>query len=300
MDKSRPILVTGGCGFIGSHLVDRLVEEGRIVRVIDNLSAESNEKFYFNEKAQYYNFDILDAEKVSSLADDCETIYHLAAESRIGPSIQNPARACEINLVGTCNVLQAAREKRVNSVVYSSTSACYGLAEKFPQKETDSINNLNPYSVSKYAAEDLCRMYHRLWGVNTVSLRYFNVFGERMPTKGQYAPVVGIFLKQLSEKSSLTVVGDGLQSRDFVHVSDVVSANLNASISSACYGRVFNVGSGVSYTILDVAKSISSDITHLPPRIGEAKDTLADISALVQSSDWRPKVDLMNWINCRL
>lgn len=296
------VLVTGGCGFIGSNLVDRLVIEGHQVTVIDNLSADSNDKFYFNESPQvtYVHENILNADIVDAHTAGCDHVFHLAAESRIGPTLEDPAKACHVNFVGTCNVLQAALKHKVKSVVYSSTSACYGLATKLPQKENDKIDNLNPYSVSKYAGEDLCSMFHKLWGLNVVNLRYFNVYGERMPTRGLYAPVIGVFLKQKAQGETLTIVGDGLQSRDFVHVQDVVSANISAATSASCYGKSYNVGSGNSFTILEIAKFISKDVTHISPRPGEARNTQADYSELANDANWSPKHELFDWISRQL
>lgn len=166
-----------------------------------------------------------------------------------------------------------------------------------PQKETDTIDNLNPYSVSKYAGEDLCKMYHTLWGLNTVCLRYFNVYGERMPSKGQYAPVIGIFLKQRKEKQRLTIVGDGLQRRDFVHVQDIVSANLSVSDTKKCYGQSYNVGSGKNYSVIEIAKAISEDYEHIQARIGEARNTLADTTKLKNDTQWSAKHDVIDWIH---
>lgn len=296
----KKVLVTGGCGFIGSNLVDKLVELNYDVVVLDDLSAESNEKFYFNEKATYVKESILNYNAVLNAMRGCEHVFHLAAESRIGPSIENPSRACEVNVVGTCNVLTAARDTGVKSLVYSSSSACYGLSDTLPQKETDKIDNLNPYSSSKYAGEDLAKMFCSLWGLKTVSLRYFNVYGERMPHKGIYAPVIGIFLRQKKSGESLTVVGDGLQSRDFVHVSDVVQANILAATNSSCWGNSYNVGSGKSNTIVEIANYISKDVKHVNPRIGEARNTQACIEKFKKDSGWEPKMDLIDWIGKQL
>lgn len=296
----KKVLVTGGCGFIGSNLVDKLVELNYDVVVLDDLSAESNEKFYFNEKATYVKESILNYNAVLNAMRGCEHVFHLAAESRIGPSIENPSRACEVNVVGTCNVLTAARDTGVKSLVYSSSSACYGLSDTLPQKETDKIDNLNPYSSSKYAGEDLAKMFCSLWGLKTVSLRYFNVYGERMPHKGIYAPVIGIFLRQKKSGESLTVVGDGLQSRDFVHVSDVVQANILAATNSSCWGNSYNVGSGKSNTIVEIANYISKDVKHIDARIGEARNTQASIEKFKKDSGWEPKTDLVSWINRQL
>lgn len=291
------ILVTGGCGFIGSNLVDRLILEGNDVTVLDNLSSDSNEKFYYNDDAKYIKEDILNSEVVDNLIEGCDHVFHLAAESRIGPTLLEPSKACHVNVVGTCNILQSSLKHKVKSVVYSSSSACYGLSNSFPQKETDKIDNLNPYSATKYAGEDLCSMFYKLWGLNTVCLRYFNVFGERMPTSGIYAPVVGIFLKQKREKNPLTIVGDGLQSRDFVYIQDVVDANIMSSISEKCYGKSYNVGSGKSYKIIEIAKFISENYVHVDQRLGESRNTQADYTKLNQDTGWFPKYELLSWIN---
>lgn len=297
---SKKVLVTGGCGFIGSNLVDELIRQGESVVVIDDLSAESNERFYFNQDAAYVHSDVLDFTAVRNAMKDCDRVFHLAAESRIGPSIENPSKACQVNIVGTCNVLTAARDLGVKSVVYSSTSACYGLNEKLPQSECDPIDNLNPYSSSKYAGEDLAHMFFKLWGLNSVSLRYFNVYGERMPHKGVYAPVIGIFLRQREADEPLTVVGDGLQSRDFVHVSDVVNANIIVSKTPACWGKSYNVGSSNSHTVLEIARKISENIVYVDARPGEARNTRADITRLMSDTEWSPKASLMRWIDSEL
>ena len=189
-------LVTGGCGFIGSHIVDRLINDGHEVIVIDNLSAESNEKFYRNEKAEYHHVDVGDYESMSPLFHEVDYVFHLAAVARIQLTIDKPLVACRANFLGTCNVLEASRLNKVKRVVYSSTSSAYGLKNNPPLQEDMPRDCLNPYSVTKVAAEDLCKMYNDLYDLETVTLRYFNVYGERQPLKGQYAPVVGIFLIQ--------------------------------------------------------------------------------------------------------
>jgi UDP-glucose 4-epimerase len=293
------VLVTGGCGFIGSNLVDSLIEKNLSVNVIDNMSSDSDE-FYHNDKAKYFHNDITDLDAVIKAMEGCEYVFHLAAESRIGPSIENPAKACLTNVVGTCNILTAARDLGVKSVVYSSTSACYGLSEKMPQHESDAIDNLNPYSSSKYAGEDLMRMFHKLWGLNTVSLRYFNVYGERMPSRGQYAPVIGIFLRQQKAGETLTIVGDGEQKRDFIHVADVVNANILASQNHSCWGNVYNIGRGQSYTINEIASWISDSVVHIAPRAGEARNTLAGTSAFENASGWKPLVSLRDWVSSKV
>lgn len=291
------VLVTGGAGFIGSHIVDALVARGDDVLVIDSETA-NNDQFYKNPGARYIKDTILNEQVVNHACQDREYVFHLAAESRIGPAIENPRYACEVNVVGTCTVLQAARHAKVKGVVYSSTSSAYGLKNQPPLREDMPWDNLNPYATSKLAGEDLALMFSKLYGLPTVALRYFNVFGERSPTRGQYAPVVGIFLRQALANEPLTVVGDGLQRRDFVHVSDVVQANLLAAEhASSAQGQVFNVGTGSSDSVLELAQMFGRPIQHLPPRPGEARHTEADISRIVKALGYRPKVTIKGWLS---
>jgi len=291
-------LVTGGAGFIGSNLVDTLLELGHEVVCVDNESAESNEEFYWNPKAYNVKADIVDYTAMKNCMTGIDYVFHLAAESRIQPAILNPIEAVTKNCVGTCTILQAAREIGVKKVIYSSTSSGYGFNEP-PNNEEQPDDCLNPYSVSKVAGEKLCKMYTNLFGLKTISFRYFNVYGERQPLKGQYAPVIGIFLRQRASDESLTIVGDGEQRRDFTHVSDVVQANILAAtkdIGEEFYGTLFNVGNGQNYSINEIADKISDNQVNIPPRIGEARTTLANNNKLKSVLGWEPKVNLMEWI----
>ena len=292
-------LVTGGCGFIGGHLVEELLKCHKecSIRVIDNESSGQRLHFIDDKRVSYFKSDICSFDAILPIFQDVEIVFHLAAESRIGPCVEDPVMACRTNVIGTCNVLQAARLKDVKRVIYSSTSACYGLKNPIPMHEDLPLDNLNPYSTSKLAGEDLAKMYHTLYGLETVSLRYFNVFGERMPEQGQYAPVVAIFQRQIRDGEQLTIVGDGLQERDFVYVKDVVNANILASkTESKNCGETFNVGSGNNISVLKIAKLLDHEYKHLPPRDGEAKTTLADITKITERLGWHPTVTLEEWI----
>ena len=295
------ILVTGGAGFIGSTLVDRLLHLGYRVTVIDNESSESNDRFYHNDGATYYKLDVADYDSTRGLYDNKDFVFHLAAESRINQTIENPLLAVRTNTLGTGTVLQCSLEAGVRRVMYSSTSAAYGLRNEPPLAETMPTDCLNPYSVTKVAGEELCSMYTRLFGLETVIFRYFNVYGPREPIKGPYAPVVGLFLRKKKNGEPLTIVGDGEQRRDFVHVSDIVKANISAMLApknlDTVYGQVYNVGTGKNYSVLELAKMISDDICHIPPRVGEARVTLADIAKIQKTFGWTPEYNILDYLN---
>ena len=295
-------LVTGGAGFIGSNLVDKLVEIGHEVIVIDNESAESNEQFYWNDKVQNYKYDIRDYENTRPLYEGVDYVFHLAAESRIQPAIENPINAVSLNSVGTCTVLQCSKEAGVKRVIYSSTSSGYGMNQS-PNVETQPDDCLNPYSVSKVNGEKLCKMYTRLYGLPTISFRYFNVYGERQPLRGQYAPVVGIFLRQRAAGELLTIVSVGHQRRDFTYVGDVVNANILAAtkeVDSEAFGELYNVGTGTNYSINQIAKMIGHPSVHIPPRPGEARTSLANNQKLCKTFGWEPTVKIEDWIKEKL
>tara|TARA_Y100000361_G_scaffold119535_1_gene111048 strand:- start:855 stop:1769 length:915 start_codon:yes stop_codon:yes gene_type:complete len=295
-------VVTGGCGFIGSHIVDELVKKGHEVVVIDDESAESNDTFFHNDKAQYFKHSIAEYSKIEPLFKGVDYVFHLAAESRIQPTLERPQDACVTNFVGTCNVLQASRTHNVKRLMYSSTSSGYGLKNEIPLKEDMDRDCLNPYAVTKVAAEDLARMYYTLWDLPTVTFRYFNIYGEREPTKGQYAPVVGLFLRQLRNNEALTIVGDGEQRRDFTNVADVVQANMLAmeSDNDKVLGEVFNVGTGRNHSVLELAQMITDNYTFIPPRPGEAQNTLADITKAQTLLNYQPTVKISEWIKQKI
>ena len=293
-------LVTGGAGFIGSHIVEQLISLGHEVVVVDNEYSD-NENFYWRKDTYNVNIDITD-KALKNAFTNVDYVFHLAAEARIGPAIENPVNAVNINTMGTCNVLQCAREAGVKKVMYSSTSSGYGLNTS-PNIETQPDDCLNPYSVSKVAGEKICKMYTDLYGLKTVIFRYFNVFGERAPKKGQYAPVIGIFLRQLASGEKLTIVGDGEQRRDFVYVKDVANANIMAALSNAdeeAYGQVYNVGTGKNYSVNDIASFISNDTINIPERIGEARNSLANIDKIYKTFAWKPQTDVETWIRKQL
>ena len=294
-------IVTGGAGFIGSHIVEKLLQLEHMVVVVDNEYSD-NDNFHWRKDTLNVNLDITDYKGLKKAFTGADYIFHCAAEARIGPAIENPVNALNINTIGTCNVLQCAREVGAKKVLYSSTSSGYGLNEA-PNIETQPDDCLNPYSVSKIAGEKLCKMYTDLYGLNTIIFRYFNVFGERAPRKGQYAPVTGIFLRQKAAGEPLTIVGDGEQRRDYIYVKDVANANVMAAISNPdddAYGQVYNVGSGKNYSVNEIASFISDDTINIPPRIGEARNSLANIDKIKKTFAWKPEVDVEQWIKTQL
>jgi UDP-glucose 4-epimerase len=290
-------LVTGGAGFIGSHIVDSLLAKGHEVVVIDNESSEVHDHFYFNDKATYHKLDIADYQATRSVYDGVDYVFHCAAESRIQPAILNPLLAIRTNTLGTGTVLQCSREAGVKKIMYSSTSSGYGLVNEPPLEETMPDDCLNPYSVSKVSGEKLCKMYNDLFGVKTVIFRYFNVYGHREPLKGPYAPVVGLFLRQHRAGQPLTIVPDGTQRRDFTHVEDVVQANLLAmEVDHEHYGEVFNVGTGTNHSVLELADMISDNTVEVEARIGEAYITLANNQKIRDVLGWSPTKHIGDYV----
>lgn len=290
------VIVTGGCGFIGSHLVDQLIDLNLQVVVIDDLSAESNDKFYYNNAADYYEVDInshlLPHEDIFRKA---KWVFHLAAESRIGPAIKDPLKAAQNNIIGTVRMLEYSRMYGVSKFMYSSTSSVYGNMCELPTKENSPIDCLNPYSATKYSGEEMVKMYNKMYNLNAVIFRYFNVFGERSPHAGPYAPVIGIFQKQKNKNLPLTIVGDGEQRRDFVHVGDVAAANILAAQSDVDWG-IFNIGSGSNISVNEIAEMISSNVTYIPERPGEARHTLAHIENAYNLLGYRPLTTIKDYL----
>lgn len=289
-------LVTGGCGFIGSHLVDYLCKNDNQVVVIDD---ESGEQVYKNKKAKYYKYCITDY-KSKKLYKDVDCVFHMAAKARIQKCIANPFDTYKTNYFGTLSVLEFSKFHKVKKIIFSSTSSIYGN-NKSPQKESDEPNCLNPYALSKLNAESLCKNYSDLYGLNIVILRYFNVYGPRESKKGPYASVLGIFNRQKIKNKPLTIVGDGSQKRDFTSVYDVVGANFSAyKYNKNLNCDIINVGSGKNYSILQIAKMISNNYVFWPKRPGESKETLADNSKLSKILKYNTKYNIEDYIKNNL
>jgi UDP-glucose 4-epimerase len=302
-------LVTGGKGFIGSHIVERLLSEGHEVKVIDDESATENEEFYVFEGAEYHKLDIC-SPKSHDLYQGVDVVFHLAARSRIQPAFNDIADTFSNNVMGTQSVIEACLKGGVKRVVYSGSSSVYGHNPP-PHDETMLTDCLNPYSVSKWQGEQICKLYAKMSDLECVALRYFNVYGPREPLKGSYAPVIGLFKRQKNEpRRKFTIIGSGNQRRDFTHIYDVVDANMLAGLldskalfrktghlttlerknSSVTKFEIFNIGTGVNYSINDVANLIDAEFgrIHLPPRRGEVQVTLADNSKARDILGWEP------------
>jgi len=276
----KSALVTGGCGFIGSNLVDILIGQGYNVIVVDDLSDGKKENC--NKLAKYY-FDDFKKVLIAEFEEKIDVIFHLAAEARIQPSFQKPLYTCENNAYGTAIVCEYAR-KNDCMIVYAGSSSFYGGVY------------LNPYAFAKWQGEEAIRMYTNVYDIKSGIARFFNVYGPRNPLIGQYTPVVAIFEQQFLKNKPLTVVGDGEQRRDFTHVYDICHGLIAISTNNR-KGGVFNLGTGTNYSINELAGMFGREKKHLPARPGEAKETRADISKSVKTLNWRPRYKLETYVN---
>lgn len=296
-------IVTGGAGFIGSHLVDFLLNEGFEVIAIDNLSvgrkanlnsAQTNSKFTFIEA------DVTD-QKIVEIAKNhkADLFFHLAALADIVPSIQKPIDYCNSNISGTINCLELARKLEVKKFVYAASSSCYGIPNKFPTNEKEDIKPMYPYALSKYLGEEAVIHWGQVYSLPVISLRFFNVYGPRARTSGTYGAVFGVFLSQKINHKPFTVVGDGEQTRDFTFVSDIVDGLYKAA-ESPIVNEIFNLGSGGTYSINTLVKLLDGPIEYIPKRPGEPDCTFADISKVKECLKWEPKVSFEKGVKTML
>lgn len=299
-------LVTGGAGFIGSNVVDLLIDEGWQVTVVDNLSTGKRENV--NPKAKFYQLDLNQdsnefTTKMHLEFDSFDVVFHLAALPRVEPSIYDPVGSNEENVTATLKVFNACRMNGIQNIVFSSSSSVYGNAKNVPTSEEEPVNPMSPYALQKLVGDQYAKLFCELYNMNIVSLRYFNVYGNREPTVGAYVPVIGIWFRQLAEGKPLTITGDGLQSRDFVNVSDVAKANVAAAnkLLSGHLNKhnVFNIGTGRSVNLNTLSSHITDNTTYVPPRI-EPKYTCADITRAKNLLKWEPQVKIEEYIAARL
>jgi UDP-glucose 4-epimerase len=286
-------LVTGGCGFIGSHLVNRLVSLGHEVVVLDRVNPINP-----NPGAVYYRQDLSeDYLSYIYLFESVNNVFHLASEVSIPYCVGNPNESMRNNILSTMNALECSRVHNVDKFIFSSTSAVYGNTMFNPSYETNTVECLNTYSISKYSGEQLCKMYSQLYNLKTVIFRYFNVYGEGQHKTGQYAPVMSIFKRQKDNGEPLTVIEPGYQTRDFIHVSDVVYANILASQKDLDeYGVVFNIGTGIATEIQEIADLISNYQTRIPQRSGEVLHSTANIDKVKSILGWNWSTQVLDWI----
>ena len=290
-------LVTGGAGFIGSHLVDKLIDEGHKVLVLDDLSTGKKENI--NKKADFREWDISkNWDDIGITIENIDVIFHLAAKARVQPSIESPIEYHNANVNGTLNMLVAARDAGVKRFVFSSSSSVYGDIEEqdLPTTENAHLNPISPYALHKSIGEQYCKLFPELYDMETVSLRYFNVYGDRMSLEGAYKLVIPIFTEQRLNGEPMTINGDGEQKRDFTYVGDVVDANIAAgTLDRKFNGDVFNIGHGDNRTVNQIADYIGGERIHRDPVI-EPKATLADNQKAKDVLDFNPSTNIEEWI----
>jgi len=283
-------LVTGGAGFIGSHLVDKLIGENHKVVVIDNLSTGKKENL--NPKADFHQFDICDFEKIKSFFQGIDYVFHLAANPRVPFSIEDPIGTSKVNILGTINVFKAAIDSKVKRIIFASSSAIYGDQKEFPLKENMAPNPVSPYGLQKLVGEQVAKLFVDLYKTPIVCLRYFNVYGPRIDFNSDYSLVLGKFLRLRSQNKPLTIFGDGEQTRAFCYIDDVIDANIKAIESKKIKGgEVVNIGQGKSYSVNYLSELIGGKVQYLPPRVGDLLHSQADIGLAEEVLNWQPKTD---------
>lgn len=291
-------VVTGGAGFIGSHIVDELINQNHEVIILDNLSTGSINNI--NSKATFIKIDLSKdkIEDISQYFSGAKAVFHCAALPNVQYSIDYPVSSNTANVDSIINVLECIKKNSVEKIIYSGSCSVYGDAKNIPTNEQEDINPLSPYALQKYIGEEYCYLYNKIYGIKYCILRYFNVYGERMSTKGAYVSVISRFIQSFKNKFPLNIVNDGSQKRDFIYVKDVVSANLLAAYTdiSDC---IFNIGNGVNYSVNEIADCFMLAKEYGEKRI-EPKETLADINLIKNTLSWSPKQDVKLWIESYL
>lgn len=286
------VVVTGGAGFIGSHLVDLLVKKNYQVTVIDNLITGNIENLKkVKEKIKFINLDISKDENLKIHFEETNFVFHLAGLADVIPSIKNPKEYYKTNVNGTFNVLEASRLANVKKFIYAASASCYGLPDKIPTPETSEIKPTYPYALTKWLGEELVMNWKKIYNFPVISLRFFNVYGPRSNFTGAYGSVFGVFLAQKLAKQPFTIVGNGKQTRDFVYVNDVANAMYQAAISEID-GEIFNVGSSEEISINRICELLSGEKVYIPKRPGEPDRSLADINKIKKLLKWKPIVSI--------
>ena len=289
-------LVTGGAGFIGSNLVDKLIEDNLEVIIVDNMS--TGKKDNINPKAEFWGYDIADVdENWDEVFKGVDIVFHTAAKARVQPSIDNPVEFDRTNVGGIVNMLDCSKKYGVARFIYSSSSSVYGNVEQTPTPESHKLSPLSPYALQKLIGEQYCKLFSELYGLETVCLRYFNVYGERQLLEGAYCLVMGIFARQKLSGEPMTIRGDGEQRRDFTYVGDVVDANIRCATNLGVEfnGEVFNIGNGDNRSVNQIADMIGGDKVNVEPVI-EPRETLADNSKAKRVLGWETTVKIEDWM----
>lgn len=285
-------LVTGGAGFIGSNLVDELIKRGHFVVVLDNFSTgrRSNLKHHKKKNIKIVNIDI-SKKNLDKYFKGVDYVFHLAALADIVPSIEKPDIYYQANVFGTFNAVQSSIKSKVKKFIYAASASCYGFPKKFPTSEKESIKTEYPYSFSKWQGEELVMHWAKLFNLPAISLRFFNIYGPRSRTSGAYGAVFGVFLAQKIAKSPLTIVGNGKQTRDFLHVKDLVKAIIKAAYSKRT-SKIYNVAGGKEVTVNKIAKLVGGKKINIPKRPGEPDRSLGDIRKIKKELNWKPKIKI--------
>jgi len=289
-------LVTGGAGFIGSHISDRLLADGHRVRILDNFSTGKHENIPASDNVEVMEGDVGSYDTVRTAMQQVDFVYHEAAIASVPETVDNPLASERVNYRGTLNILEAARHAGVKRVMFACSAAVYGDLPELPKQESMPVKPLSPYAVDKLASEQACQMYTCLYGLETVSLRYFNVFGPRQDPSSPYSGVISIFSDYINQGKQPAIYGDGEQTRDFVYVSDVVEANIKAATAPAAAGKAINIATGGKLSINELLQTICNikgqpyDPTYKPGRQGDIRHSRADISAAREFLDWQPVV----------
>ena len=294
------IVVTGGAGFIGSNLVDQLVKQNHQVIVLDDLSSGQKKNLVSSlKKIRFLKIDLSDEKniiKLKKILKGVDIVYHLAGLADIVPSIENPDRYLKVNVNGTLNILNATKKNNVKKFIYAASASCYGANPKYPTDESNTIKTEYPYALSKNLGEELVLHWEKVYKLNAVSLRFFNVYGPRSRTTGAYGAVFGVFLAQKFNNRPLTIVGNGQQTRDFIHVYDVVKA-LILSSKKGKSGEVYNLGSGIETSVNQIARLIGGKKTFVPKRPGEPSRSIAKINKIKKDLKWKPEISIKKGIS---
>jgi UDP-glucose 4-epimerase len=296
MQKVKSI-VTGGAGFIGSNLVDRLVKERHKVIVLDNFisGSKSNLSHHSKKNVKIVKIDISNNKNLYKYFIDASYVFHLAGLAEIIPSIKNPKKYFINNTLGTLNVLEAAKKAKIKKFIYAASSSCYGTPKKIPTKETQKIDTKHPYAFTKFLGEEAVIKYANFFDMPNISCRFFNVYGPRLNTRGQYGAVFGNFLTQKQNKKPFTIVGNGNQTRDFIHVDDLTNAFIKL-IRSNFKNKIYNIGSGKETSINQIASIIGGKKVFIPKRLGEPHRSCANISKIKKDINWKPKISITEGI----